>query len=112
MKKTISTLMNKQEAKLLGDRAKEVKEKPKFNVGDYVRIRQWGNMAKEFAVSSIGAILTPYGFTVDMRPLCGTYAEIVNLGLNGQVKLKFFNCKDLEDLTNTYSFDIGMIEKV
>nr|DAV28097.1 MAG TPA: hypothetical protein [Caudoviricetes sp.] len=34
------------------------------------------------------------------------------MGLNGQVKLNFFNCKDLEDLTNTYSFDIGMIEKV
>lgn len=84
----------------------------KFNVDDLVKIRQWDDMVKEFAVSSIGAILTPYGFTVDMRPLCGKYAEIVGLGENDKVGLKFFNCKGLEDLTESYLFDTDMLEKV
>lgn len=100
------------EAKLLAEPAAPVKEEPKFKVGELVRIRQWDDMEKEFGVNCVGTIHTPNGFVVNMKPLCGKYAEIVNLGANTAVKLKFFNCKGLEDIIESYSFDIGMIEKV
>ena len=100
------------EAKLLAEPSEPVKEEPKFTVGELVRIRQWDDMEKEFGINHEGTILTRHGFVVNMRPLCGKYAEIINLGLNGQVKLKFFNCKGLEDLTEFYLFDTDMIEKV
>ena len=83
----------------------------KFNVGNIVKIRSWEDMAEEFGTNSPGTINTRDGFLREMKPLCGKYAKIVRLDKNGEVKLKFFNCKGLEDLTEFYSFDIDMIEK-
>ena len=100
------------EAKLLAEPSEPVKEEPKFTVGELVRIRQWDDMAKEFGISGSGSILTLHGFVVNMKPLCGKYAEIVGLGENDKVGLKFFNCKGLEDLTEFYLFDTDMLEKV
>lgn len=100
------------EAKLLAEPSEPIKEEPKFTVGELVRIRQWNDMEKEFGISSSGSILTLHGFVVNMKPLCGKYAEIVGLGENDKVGLKFFNCKGLEDLTELYLFDTDMIEKV
>lgn len=100
------------EAKLLAEPSEPVKEEPKFKVGELVRIRQWDDMEKEFGINHEGTILTLHGFVVNMKPLCGKYAEIVGLGENDKVGLKFFNCKGLEDLTEFYLFDTDMIEKV
>ena len=100
------------EAKLLAEPSEPVKEEPKFKVGELVRIRQWDDMEEEFGINREGTILTLHGFVVNMKPLCGKYAEIVGLGENDKVGLKFFNCKGLEDLTEFYLFDTDMIEKV
>lgn len=100
------------EAKLLAEPSKPVKEEPKFKIGELVRIRQWDDMEEEFGINREGTILTLHGFVVNMKPLCGKYAEIVGLGENDKVGLKFFNCKGLEDLTEFYLFDTDMIEKV
>lgn len=100
------------EAKLLAEPSEPVKEEPKFKVGELVRIRQWNDMEEEFGINREGTILTLHGFVVNMKPLCGKYAEIVGLGENGEVSLRFFNCKGLEDLTEFYLFDTDMIEKV
>lgn len=100
------------EAKLLAESSEPVKEEPKFKVGELVRIRQWDDMEEEFGINREGTILTLHGFVVNMKPLCGKYAEIVGLGENDKVGLKFFNCKGLEDLTEFYLFDTDMIEKV
>lgn len=100
------------EAKLLAEPSEPVKEEPKFKVGELVRIRQWDDMEKEFGINRAGIILTRHGFVVNMKPLCGKYAEIVGLEENDKVGLKFFNCKGLEDLTEFYLFDTDMIERV
>ena len=100
------------EAKLLAESSEPVKEEPKFKVGELVRIRQWDDMEEEFGINREGTILTLHGFVVNMKPLCGKYAEIVGLGENDKVGLKFFNCKGLEDLTEFYLFDTDMLEKV
>ena len=96
------------EAKLLAEPAKEVKEEPKFKVGELVRIRQWDDMVKEFGLDADGDIKTYAGFVSYMKPLCGKYAEIVRL--NGSlVKLKFFNC---DGLNTSWGYSTDVIEKV
>ena len=100
------------EAKLLAEPSEPVKEEPKFKVGELVRIRQWDDMEKEFGINSLGSILTQEGFLRKMEPLCGKYAEITKLDKENRVLLKFFNCEGLEYLTEFYSFDTDMIERV
>ena len=96
------------EAKLLAEPVEPVKEKPKFKVGELVRIRQWDDMEKEFGVDSMGDINSLVAFVTSMKPLCGKYAEIVRL--NGSlVELKFFNC---DDLSKDWGYSTDMIEKV
>lgn len=97
------------EAKLLAEPVEPVKEKPKFKVGELVRIRQWDDMEKEFGTNDIGNILCENGFIKEMYPLCGLYAEIVSLDINGVVGLKFFNC---EGLGRSWTYSTDMIEKV
>ena len=98
------------EAKLLAEPVEPVKEKPKFKVGELVRIRQWDDMAEEFGINSSGAIICQCWFTVAMKPLCGKYAEIVSLNENDVVvKLKFFNCDGLD---TSWEYSTDMIEKV
>lgn len=94
------------EAKLL---AEPVKEKPKFKVGELVRIRQWDDMEKEFGTTASGTVNCKCGFTVTMKPLCGKYAEIKDLRVDDIVFLHFFNCEE-DDKCWSYSTD--MIEKV
>ena len=88
------------EAKLLTEPSEPVKEKPKFKVGELVRIRQWDDMEKEFGINSWGSIESRF---------CGKYAEIVSLKNNSRVELRFFNCNGLY-LGRYYSTD--MLEKV
>ena len=97
------------EAKLLAEPSEPVKEKPKFKVGELVRIRQWDDMAKEFGTDGFGSVACRYFFTKRMKPLCGKYAEIKDLRVDGIVFLRFFNCEK-EDKCWSYSTD--MIEKV
>lgn len=98
------------EAKLLAEPVEPVKEKPKFKVGELVRIRQWDDMEKEFGTNECGSVACCCYFNTNMKPLCGKYAEIVCLAENGvEVKLKFFNCGGL----NTgWAYSTDMIEKV
>ena len=96
------------EAKLLAEPVEPVKEKPKFKVGELVRIRQWDDMEKEFGTDSFGSVNCKCKFTDAMRPFCGKYAEIVRL--NGSlVELKLFNC---DDLGEGWEYSTDMIEKV
>ena len=97
------------EAKLLAEPSEPVKEKPKFKVGELVRIRQWDDMAKEFGTDGFGSVACRYFFTKRMKPLCGKYAEITKIRDDGKVELRFFNCDDSVEIWN-YSTD--MIEKV
>lgn len=94
------------EAKLL---AEPVKEKPKFKVGELVRIRQWDDMEKEFGLTMLGSISCRCCFADGMKPLCGKYAEIKDLLLDGIVRLRFFNC---DDSVENWSYSTDMIEKV
>ena len=94
------------EAKLL---AEPVNEEPKFKVGELVRIRQWDDMEKEFGLTMLGSIKCRCCFADGMKPLCGKYAEIKDLLLDGIVYLRFFNCNDMVD---SWNYSIDMIEKV
>ena len=94
------------EAKLLAEPAKE---EPKFKVGELVRIRQWDDMEKEFGLTMLGSIRCRCGFADDMKPLCGKYAEIKDLLLDGIVRLRFFNC---DDSVEDWNYSTDMIEKV
>lgn len=94
------------EAKLLTE---PVKEEPKFKIGELVRIRQWNDMEKEFGTTGIGSVNCKCQFTTEMKPLCGKYAEIKDIRVDGIVFLHFFNCEK-EDKCWSYSTD--MIEKV
>lgn len=94
------------EAKLL---AEPVKEKPKFEVGELVRIRQWDDMVKEFGTRSTGSVNCKCQFTTEMKPLCGKYAEIKDLRVDGIVSLHFFN---RDGLSTCWNYSTDMIEKV
>ena len=96
------------EAKLLAEPSEPVKEKPTFKVGELVRIRQWDDMLKEFGTIGRGLVPCTFYFTVDMKPLCGKYAEITRLD-GSLVELKFFNC---EKEGKRWSYSTDMIEKV
>ena len=98
----------KTEAKLLAEPAKEVKEKPKFKVGELVRIRQWDDMVKEFGTKDTGSVNCKCYFTITMKPLCGKYAEIKNILIDDIVHLRFFNCEE----ETCWSYSTDMIEKV
>ena len=97
------------EAKLLAEPSEPVKEKPKFKVGELVRIRQWDDMEKEFGTDSFGSVACRYFFTKRMKPLCGKYAEITKIRDDGKVELRFFNCEKEEVC---WAFHTDMIEKV
>ena len=98
----------KTEAKLLAEPSNPVKEKPKFKVGELVRIRQWDDMVKEFGTKSTGSVNCKCSFTVTMKPLCGKYAEIKNILIDDIVHLRFFNCEE----ETCWSYSTDMIEKV
>ena len=97
------------EAKLLAEPSEPVKEKPKFKVGELVRIRQWDDMEKEFGTRSTGSVNCRCLFTKGMKHLCGKYAEIKDLRVDGIVFLRFFNC---EKVDKCWSYSTDMIEKV
>ena len=97
------------EAKLLAEPVEPVKEKPTFKVGELVRIRQWDDMVKEFGTRSTGSVNCRCLFTKGMKPLCGKYAEIKDLRVDGIVFLRFFNC---EKVDKCWSYSTDMIEKV
>lgn len=94
------------EAKLL---AEPVKEEAKFKIGELVRIRQWDDMVKEFGTRATGSVDCKCHFTVDMKPLCGKYAEIKDLRVDGIVFLRFFNC---DGSVENWNYSTDMIEKV
>ena len=97
------------EAKLLAEPSELVKEKPKFKVGELVRIRQWDDMEKEFGLDADGDINCRVQFVQSMKYLCGKYAEITKNHDDGRVILRFFNC---EKENACRAFHTDMIEKV
>ena len=97
------------EAKLLSEPSEPNKEKPKFKVGELVRIRQWDDMAKEFDLDADGDINCRMQFVKSMKYLCGKYAEITKNHDDGRVILRFFNC---EKENTCWAFHTDMIEKV
>ena len=97
------------EAKLLAEPSEPVKEEPTFKVGELVRIRQWDDMVKEFGTRSTGSVNCRCLFTKGMKHLCGKYAEIKDLRVDGIVFLHFFNC---DDSVENWNYSTDMIEKV
>ena len=97
------------EAKLLAEPSEPVKEEPKFKVGELVRIRQWDDRVKEFGTRFTGSVNCKCSFTVDMKPLCGKYAEIKDIRVDDIVFLRFFNC---DDSVESWNYSTDMIEKV
>ncbi len=53
----------------------------KFKVGDYVTIRQWDDMEKQFGAYAHGTIKCPAGFTEEMRKFCGRRMMIESVGI-------------------------------
>ena len=72
----------------------ENKEKPKtrnqFSVGQLVQIKDWGEMEREYGLNYSGNILCNPCFTRVMKPLCGMFAEIIDIE-GTRIRLKFFN---------------------
>lgn len=55
----------------------------KFQIGDKLRIRQWGDMVKEFGIDEDGNIPCTFSFTKPMKILCGqpfTVSSIMQFG--------------------------------
>lgn len=71
----------------------------KFNVGDRVVIREWDDMAEEYGCNSF-TIACNYGFTEDMKYLCGREFTIRALDKYGRVEFE-------ED--NEWHYHIDMI---
>lgn len=97
------------------ERSLELAEpKSKFKEGDIVRIRQWDDMAQEFGTFSSGNIRCYFGFTKEMRALCGLRARILGISANERrkdVELQFLDEPELsKDFVFGYSTD--MIEPV
>ena len=79
-----------------------------FSIGDFVRVRQWDDMVRDFGVTPFGVIPCSFGFTPSMRFLCGKYAQIVFLYDDGGVVLSFLDGYK----ERSYLFTLHMIEKV
>lgn len=72
----------------------EEKNMGKYKVGDYVRVRNWDDMEKEFGIDSDGDIKCDICFTKDMRKYCGNVYKIVRAsglyyGLDGCGRFNF-----------------------
>ena len=81
-----------------------------LHVGDRVRFKSWDQMSQEFEFDYMGDIkMKSTSFTRPMRHLCGTLATIKKINpKNSEVYLKdFIATGDI-----SWSYDIGMIEKV
>lgn len=76
--------------------------KHEFKVGDRVQFKTWEEMEKEFGVDCSGDIKND--FVTSMKHLCGTYATIETIGLNGDIKLTDFSAKG--DTQWVYSTDM------
>lgn len=76
--------------------------KHEFKVGDRVQFKTWEEMEKEFGVDCSGDIKND--FVTSMKHLCGTYATIETIGLNGNIKLNDFSAKG--DTQWVYSTDM------
>ena len=57
-------------------------------VGDWVRIRQWDDMAAEYGLNEFETILVPLGFTDTMREFCGHWGRITCV-YEGSYDIKF-----------------------
>lgn len=59
-------------------------------VGDWVRIRQWDDMAAEYGLNEFETILVPLGFTDTMREFCGHWGRITRVyGCSYDIKFLF-----------------------
>lgn len=87
---------------------KEEPPKREFKVGDQVRIRQWGDMKKEFGLDEDGNIELCQGFIEDMRHLCGQTAEIRSINPNGRIYLHRWS----EYGDHEWTFSADMLELV
>ncbi len=92
-----------------------MKEK-KFRVGEYVQIREWRDMAKDFTMRSDGHIDVYLVFTTDMRKYCGKTLRIERalIGDRGRYKYKL-DVGDMDDLDDIddYTFSLDMfVEKL
>lgn len=71
---------------------REIKEDRIFHIGDYVRIRTWKDMEKEFGLNDYNDINCKFTFTRGMREMgyCGTEFVITDITFDG--KIKGHNC--------------------
>ena len=59
----------------------------KFNIGDYVKIREWDDMEREFGLNDSGHIDCKFLFIKEMRRLCGQKFTIKDIS-NGRYFFK------------------------
>lgn len=76
-----------------------------FTVGEWVRIRDWEDMEKEFGLDEYGS--TNCGFTKGMRVLCGMYMRISKI--DGNI-ISFDN--ELYGIKSDFIYSKDMIEKI
>lgn len=84
-----------------------------FRVGDYVKIKSWADMAKEFEVDSGGHIVIPgFVFVEAMKKYCGLIGKIAGFEwslLVGSVRIRFADNPVLE--STEFRFSPYMIKK-
>ena len=89
----------------------EHKEKPKtrkpFSVGQLVQIKDWGEMEREYGLDRSGYILCNPCFTKGMEPLCGEFAEIIDIE-GTRIWLKLFNF----DVDKDWCYSTDMIKPI
>ena len=78
----------------------------KFKVGDFVQIKSWDEMVKEFGVDKWGDIKCQFTFTHQMRPLCGKNLRISKIKPDSK-EVRF---NDLPVSFNSYNFSVDMIK--
>lgn len=89
-----------------------------LNIGDYVKIRQWDDMLKEYGYSgsNLESIKIPFGFPTEMKLFCGHYGKIVSIyDYHTEYYLRFCTIIDnkLHDVgldCDYYSFSREMFE--
>ena len=83
-------------------------------VGDWVRIRQWDDMAAEYGLNEFENILVPLGFTDTMREFCGHWGRITRV-YGCSYSIKFLSAPNNwswndEMMLNNWSWNDEMIE--
>lgn len=60
----------------------------KYKVGDYVEVKSWEEMEKQFGLNTSGGILAKFTFVDDMQYLCGRKVKVKSIDQIGRIKFE------------------------